>query len=276
MNPGDRIADLVVERLLACGGIAEIYVARSAMLHRSFAVKILSQRFQHRADVRQRMETEARALSQFNTHPGIVRIYAASVDPQFGPYIVMDLLEGRTLREILRARRSLGVPRAVAVAVLIADITDDLHASGIIHRDLKPENIFVIGQPNDDFRIVILDLGCIKAPYSIGTTDHAQVMGTLRYMSPEQLRGERPGSTSDQVALGHMLYEMVVGKHAFDCMGPTLKSPLPAWRRGGNCTGACWPLRRTCVRPRSGRSSLVFWRANPPIGTRACAWPPTP
>jgi serine/threonine protein kinase len=216
LRPGDRIADLLVEGLLARGGIGEVYVAKSEMLHKTFAVKVLSRRYQLRADVRQRMETEARALAEFGNHPGIVKVHAAGVDTRVGPYIVMDLLKGNTLREILAVRGALGIPRALSLAVLIANITDDLHATGIIHRDLKPENVFIVNQPNDEFGLVLLDLGCIKAPYSGRTTDRAHAMGTVRYMSPEQLGGQKAGTISDQVAVGHMLYEMVVGEHAFE------------------------------------------------------------
>jgi serine/threonine protein kinase len=182
-------------------------------------VKILSKRYQARRDVRQRMEVEARALAQFPDHVGVVRVFAAGLDPRVGPFIVMELLEGQTLRDVLFARRSLGVPRALALAALIARITDDLHALGIIHRDLKPENVFIVNRPDQPFRLVILDLGCIKSPFSGKTTDRAHAMGTVRYMSAEQLSGERVGPAADQVAIGHMLYEMIAGEHAFDILG---------------------------------------------------------
>jgi len=125
---GDGITDLVVERLLARGGIGEIYVAKNPVLDKLFALKVLSRRFQKRVDVCERMQAEARALAQFPDHDGIVKVFTAGVDPRFGPYIVMELLKGQTLRSMLNVHGAFGIARAVAIAILIATITDDLHA----------------------------------------------------------------------------------------------------------------------------------------------------
>lgn len=253
LRPGDRIGDLVIERQLARGGIGELYVAKNEVLNKSFAVKVLSLRFRARDDVRLRLLAEARALAEFSDHPGIVQVYTASVDPWVGPYLVMDLLPGGTLRQLLRLNGALGVPRALAMAILIANITEDLHARGIVHRDLKPENVFVVTTKDGDFRIVILDLGCIKAPYTGGTTDRTNAMGTVRYMSAEQLRGEKVGTISDQVALGHMLYEMVVGEHAFEDLKREAGDVGPA-------TEASWQLHGVIHPPPESVCPAPLWQ----------------
>lgn len=217
LEPADKISDLVIDRLLSRGGIGEVYVATNPVLNKKFALKILSKRYQTRADVRKRMEVEARALAEFPNHDGIVKVYAAGVDPKHGPFIVMELLEGNSLGEILQVRGALGVPQALMMAAGLANIAEDFHQAKITHRDLKPHNVFVVpAQGEHPNRLKVLDFGCIKSKDSGKTTDRAHAMGTTRYMSPEHLNGGKITPASDQVALGHMLYEMIVGEHAFE------------------------------------------------------------
>lgn len=96
-----------------------------------------------------------------------------------------------------------------------------------MHRDLKPENVFVVPGPEGAFRLVILDLGCIKAPYSGKTTDQAHAMGTARYMSSEQATGAKVTGQSDQVALGYILYELILGEHPYEELSRNVGGSTP-------------------------------------------------
>lgn len=216
LQPGDRIGDLVVEEFLAKGGICEVYIAANPVLDKRFAVKVLSRAFANREDVAKRLEVEARALAQLADHNGLVKIHTAGRDRVVGPYIVMELLSGTTLRDLLVRLRKLSVVQAVMIAIVLADITADFHVLDIVHRDLKPENIYVMKPEVQRIYLKILDLGCAKTAQSTKTTDQTRLMGTIRYMSPEHLTGKPITHASDQFALGHILYEMVKGEHAFE------------------------------------------------------------
>lgn len=212
--PDERIGDVRVKGLLARGGICEIFLAENDVLGAEVVVKVLSKRFASRLDVAQRLEVEARALAQLRGERGVVQIFTAGRDPRVGPYIVMELLKGKTLRELVNHLGGLTITKAVSIAILIADVMHSLHLVSIVHRDLKPENVYLEVIPGGSFRVVLLDLGCAKTPYSANTTDEKRVMGTVRYMSPEHISKQRVTAKSDIYSLGHMLYEMLLGEHA--------------------------------------------------------------
>ena len=220
LAPGTRLGPYEIVSPLGAGGMGEVYRARDTRLGREVAVKVLPPGFSKDADRLIRFEREARAASALN-HPNILTVH--DVGTQDGaPYVVSELLEGETLRERLSSG-ALSSRRAVDYATQIARGLAAAHEKGIVHRDLKPENLFV----TKDGRVKILDFGLAKltrpetggpttkAPTQTAGTEPGIVMGTVGYMSPEQVRGEAADQISDIFSLGAVLYEMLTGRRAF-------------------------------------------------------------
>ncbi len=221
LTTGSRLGPYEILAPLGAGGMGEVYRASDARLGREVAVKVLPAAFTADADRLRRFEQEARAASALN-HPNILAIY--DVGTQQGvPYVVSELLEGETLRERLAAG-ALPARKGMTYAIQIAEGLAAAHEKGIVHRDLKPENLFVTG----DGRVKILDFGLAKltrpegagrplpeAPTATVGTEPGVVMGTIGYMSPEQVRGQAADHRSDIFAFGAVLYEMLTGKRAF-------------------------------------------------------------
>ncbi|HEY3028159.1 MAG TPA: protein kinase [Pyrinomonadaceae bacterium] len=203
------------------GGMGEVYRARDTQLGRDVAIKVLPAAFSEDADRLRRFEQEAQAAGGLN-HPNILVIYHVG-EHQGAPYIVSELLEGETLRE-RTAGTALSQRKAMDYGLQIAHGLAAAHAKGIVHRDLKPENLFI----TNDGRVKILDFGLAKltgaadgnlsqteVPTRRVDTDPGLVMGTMGYMSPEQLRGKPADHRSDIFSFGAILYEMLSGKRAF-------------------------------------------------------------
>ncbi len=218
LTPGTKLGPYEIIGPLGAGGMGEVYRARDARLDRSVAIKILPAALSTDHDRLHRFEQEARSASALN-HPNIITIHELG---QHGStrYIAMELVEGRTLRDLLVAG-SLPMRKAIEIAAQVADGLTKAHEAGIAHRDLKPENLMV---SNDGF-VKILDFGLAKLTLSDGegsdlatTMFHTQpgvVLGTVGYMSPEQAGGQQQDFRSDQFSFGVVLYEMVTGKRAF-------------------------------------------------------------
>jgi predicted Ser/Thr protein kinase len=217
---GSRIGAYEILSLLGAGGMGEVYRARDAKLGREIAVKVLPAGVSADPGRRQRFEQEARSASALN-HPGIVTIYdIGSADGVI--YIAMELVEGRTLRDLL-AEQPLPIRKLLEIGAQAAEGLAKAHAAGIVHRDLKPENLMIT---KDGF-VKILDFGLAKLaepvseqvsvlPTAIAPpTEPGTVMGTAGYMSPEQASGRPLDFRSDQFSLGAILYEMVTGARAF-------------------------------------------------------------
>jgi serine/threonine protein kinase len=205
--------------LIGAGGMGEVYRARDNRLLRDVALKVLPESFTTDPDRLRRFEQEARAVAALN-HPNIVSVYdvgnAGGVH-----YIVSELLEGETLRQLISPS---GMPprKAIELAVQLAQGLAAAHEQGIVHRDLKPENIFV----NRNGRLKILDFGLAKLRQpqtiaetmdgiTVAATNAGQVLGTVGYMAPEQVRGEAADQRSDIFSFGSILYEMLYGQRAF-------------------------------------------------------------
>jgi Tol biopolymer transport system component len=205
---------------IGAGGMGEVYRAHDTRLDRTVAIKILPASFASDHDRLQRFAQEARSAAALN-HPNILSIFDVG-DDQGTPYVVSELLEGETLRACLQ-KAPIPLRKAINYAVQIAHGLAAAHSKGIIHRDLKPENLFIT---NDD-RVKILDFGLAKVVRQPDetessdartvevATDAGLVMGTVGYMSPEQVRCKPAVPESDIFAFGAILYEMVSGKRAF-------------------------------------------------------------
>lgn len=206
---------------LGSGGMGEVYRARDERLGRFVAIKVLPASFTNDADRLRRFDLEARAVAALN-HPNILAVH--DTGSQDGvQFIVMELLDGKTLREMLN-EGPIPVRKTLALFQQVASGLAAAHDKKIVHRDLKPENIFI----TKDGRVKILDFGLAKqsTPLSAAETltgpalgapqtESGAVMGTVGYMSPEQVRGEATDHRSDVFALGAILYEMLSGKRAF-------------------------------------------------------------
>lgn len=206
--------------LLGAGGMGEVYRAQDARLNRAVAVKILPEHLTDSTEVLRRFEREAKAVAALS-HPNILAIHDFGVEEGVS-YAVMELLEGETLRERL-GREAMKWREAVDIGVAVAEGLAAAHAKGIIHRDLKPENVFLTA----DGQVKILDFGIARVKQVVSpeaetsastlaeTTKPGAVVGTIGYMSPEQLRGEEVEATSDIFSFGSVLYEMVLGERPF-------------------------------------------------------------
>ena len=220
ITPGSRLGSYEILGLVGAGGMGEVYRARDAALGRDVAIKVLPASLSQDADRLRRFKQEAQAAAALN-HPSILTIY--HIGEQNGaPYIVSELLEGESLRQRLQAGQ-LPIRKAVEYGVQVARGLAAAHDKGIVHRDLKPENIFL----TRDGRAKILDFGLAKltrpeegssSSDSLTLTGASQpgfVLGTIGYMSPEQVRGQAAGPASDLFSFGAILYEMLSAKRAF-------------------------------------------------------------
>jgi len=220
---GTSISHYRIQEKIGAGGMGEVYRAHDPRLGRDVAIKVLPGAFAADPDRLRRFEQEARAAAALN-HPNIVAIYDVGTWEYGTPYVVSELLEGETLREALR-KGPLSVRKAIEVSSQIALGLAAAHDKGIIHRDLKPENLWL----TKDGQVKILDFGLAKllpekvvSPdfTTVTETTSTKVMGTLGYMSPEQVRGETLDQRTDIFSLGSVIYEMLSGRRAFQGATP--------------------------------------------------------
>src|ERR1700733_437973 len=220
LTPGTKLGPYQIESLLGAGGMGEVYRARDTRLDRTVAIKILTQGLADTPEVRQRFEREARAVSSLS-HPHICVLY--DVGNQDGiEYLVMEHLEGETLAARI-AKGSLTTAELLRCASQIADALDKAHRQGIVHRDLKPANVMLTktGAKLLDFGLAkdeeILQVDPGSSPtMSRPLTMQGSIVGTIQYMSPEQLEGKPADARSDIFSFGAMLYEMATGRKAFE------------------------------------------------------------
>lgn len=218
---GRAIGHYQIESKLGEGGMGVVYRARDTRLGRSVALKVLPPEFVQDEARKARFMQEARAASAVN-HPAIAQVYDVDESPD-GLFIAMELVEGRTIKALIQANE-LDVLGALEIAHQVAGGLQKAHEAGVVHRDIKPENVIV----TPDGHAKILDFGLAKlveGPTSgeqdasrmetLAKTQAGFVLGTLRYMSPEQARGQAIDQRSDIFALGVVLYEMVTGQLPF-------------------------------------------------------------
>ena len=238
LSAGTRLGPYEILSPLGAGGMGEVYRALDTRLGREVAVKVLPERFAGDTDLARRFEREARAVAALS-HPNILTLFDFGREGE-RLYAVSELLDGETLRTRL-AHTSPGWSKAVEIAVSVADGLSAAHSRGIVHRDLKPENVFV----TTDGRVKILDFGLARwdppsdgstqtsVPTAVAATEPGYVMGTVGYMSPEQVRGATTEPASDIFALGCLLYEAISGRRLFqgktpaETMAAILRDPAP-------------------------------------------------
>lgn len=205
-----------IEREIGTGGMGTVYLATHLGLERPVAVKIIRREFAGDADVADRFLREARTMAKLR-HPNAAMIFDAGNLPDGRHFIVMEFVEGETLSQALAREGRFSATRAVDIATQICDVLEEAHRLGIVHRDLKPSNI-LLGKRG----VCVLDFGVAKVLASSAESTHThastgsgQIVGTPRYMSPEQCLGQRVGARSDLYSLGILLYEMLAGRPPF-------------------------------------------------------------
>ncbi|HZZ50799.1 MAG TPA: Stk1 family PASTA domain-containing Ser/Thr kinase [Pseudonocardia sp.] len=207
--------------LLAVGGMSRVYRGLDTRLDRQVAIKVMDPRLAADPAFRQRFEREARAVARID-HPGVVDVYDQGEDTgnparggeQVEPvvYLVMELVLGGTLRDVLRARGALSVPEALAVLEPVLAGLASAHAQGLAHRDVKPENVLI----SDTGAVKVADFGLVTAAAQANATSTGMIIGTVAYLSPEQVTGQGIDARSDVYAAGVMLYELLTGVPPYD------------------------------------------------------------
>ncbi len=254
LETGVRIASFEVHARIGSGGMGTVYQAHDPRLGRKVAIKVMNDRLENRDDCLQRFAREARSASALN-HPNIITIYEVG-EFDGAPFIAMELVEGRQLRDLL-AHGALPVRKIVNIAAQIADGLAAAHERGIVHRDMKPENVMITG----DGLAKILDFGLARlSPATDPDEDTAELfasernrlIGTTAYMSPEQASGEAIDFRSDQFSFGSVLFEMATGLRAFarGSTAATLEAivnedPVAVQRLNPNIPAPlCWIIER--------------------------------
>jgi serine/threonine protein kinase len=220
MEPGHKLGPYEVIEQAGAGGMGEVYKARDSRLDRVVAIKILPSTISNMTDFRERFEREAKAISSLN-HANICTLY--DIGRENGTdFLVMEYLEGETLANRLN-KGSLPYDELLHIAVQISSALDSAHRQGLIHRDLKPGNIMLTGEGAKlmDFGLAKLQMdngnqGMSTVTRTTPLTGAGTIVGTMQYMSPEQLEGKEADERSDIFAFGAVLYEMSTGKRAFE------------------------------------------------------------
>jgi serine/threonine-protein kinase len=192
------------------GGMAVVYKAKDILLHRNVAIKVLSESLSNDQEFVRRFDREAQAAASLS-HPNIVNVYDVGQDGYIH-YIVMELVEGQTLKQMILERGTLSTAEAGDIAAQICDGLQHAHDNQIVHRDIKPHNILI----GTNGRAKVTDFGIARAASSSTITQTGSVMGSVHYFSPEQARGGQIGSKADIYSLGVVLYEMLTGELPFD------------------------------------------------------------
>jgi serine/threonine-protein kinase len=211
------------------GGMATVYRARDRRLGRDVAVKVIHKHLRENTEVAARFVSEARAVAKLK-HQNIVEVYDVSDEGDPERYLVVELVEGTTLRQLLSERKFVPAEIAAAIALEIGAALEHAHAHGVIHRDIKPENVLVNMRPPSSARegpesaqharIKIADFGIAKLLDAQGVTSTGQVLGSPAHMAPEQIEGGDVDARSDVFGMGVLVYECMVGRLPFDGKNP--------------------------------------------------------
>lgn len=196
------------------GGMALVYKAKCRLLNRFVAVKVLRSEFIHDEEFINKFRRESQAAASLS-HPNIVGIYDVGVEDNIH-YIVMEFVNGKTLKQLIREKGKLSIEESLDIAIKIAEALSHAHENHIVHRDIKPHNILV----TEDGIVKVTDFGIARAATTSTVTNTSNVIGSVHYFSPEQARGGYTDEKSDIYSLGVVMYEMVTGKVPFQGDSP--------------------------------------------------------
>lgn len=214
--------------LLGSGGMGHVYLARDEVLGRDVALKVLKEPYTDDEEFVERFRREARNAAALS-HPNIVPVYDGGKAEDGTPYIAMEYMAGGTLGESIEREGRLDAREAAAIAIQIAQALREAHRRGVVHRDVKPHNIFLAEYPASSSAapdgissgaVKVGDFGIARATEATTMTDSSLMLGTPRYLSPEQAKGEPVGPRSDLYSLGVVLYQMLTGRVPFDDEDP--------------------------------------------------------
>ncbi|MGH7297202.1 MAG: protein kinase domain-containing protein, partial [Polyangiaceae bacterium] len=210
----------LIEDVIGEGGMATVYRARHKLVDRACAVKVMNPALASDPTTRERFRREAKS-AQTLAHPNVIEIFDQGETPEGTTYIVMELLDGKTLADLTEAG-AVPLPRALPIMIQIARGIARAHDLGVVHRDLKPENIFIVRRQIDGTDIVkILDFGIAKSRGDSRLTNAGELFGTPQYLAPERITGGEAGPSVDLYALGVIFFEMATGKLPFEANDPT-------------------------------------------------------
>ncbi len=199
----------LLECKIASGGTSTVYRGRDTRLDRLVAVKVIDARYAGDEQFLTRFQLEARTIARLS-NPGLVAVYDQGMDAR-QPFLVMELIEGGTLRELLAERGPMPPHAAAAVLRPVLGGLAAAHRAGLVHRDVKPENVLI----SDDGTVKIADFGLVRAVAAAGITSTSVILGTAAYLSPEQVRDGYADPRSDVYAVGIMTYELLTGRTPF-------------------------------------------------------------
>ena len=235
---GELIGNYEVKALLGAGGMGQVYLAENPRIGREVAIKVLSQQMAADESFLDRFQVEARAVTRID-HPNVIDIYDFGSLEDGRLYYVMELLRGQELKAVISAHGAMSAAEVLPFVAQICAALQAAHAQGVVHRDLKPENIFVLDR--EPLRVKVLDFGIAKmleAGESSTATNTGVIMGTPRYISPEQAAGQpdQISPRTDLYSLGVILYQLLCGEVPFQEEMPVLmlarhlKDPPPPLR----------------------------------------------
>jgi eukaryotic-like serine/threonine-protein kinase len=207
----------VLEQRLASGGSAEVWRGRDTVLERPVAVKVLHRHLLADPATRARLILEARAAASLS-HPGIVAVYDVAIDEEASAAVILELVEGESLADRLKREGALPPRAAVRIAAEVAEALAHAHGRGVVHRDVKAANVLL--GVNGEARLADFGIARLLEDEAQRLTDTGTIAGTLRYLAPEQLRGEPAGPPADVYALGVLLTEMVSGQPPYQVSSP--------------------------------------------------------
>ena len=197
-------------RKIGDGGMAFVYQAKDKLLNRIVAVKVLRPEFVDDKDFLAKFKREAEAVANI-THPNIVNVYDVGQEEKVH-YIVMEYVDGKNLKEIIKDEGVLDEYTALDITKQIAQALSAAHKKGVIHRDIKPHNILI---SNEGRQVKVADFGIAKAVSNSTITNIGSIIGSVHYFSPEQAKGQPVSNNADLYSLGIVLYEMLVGRVPF-------------------------------------------------------------
>ena len=215
--PGSLAERYVLEQPLASGGSAEVWRGRDTLLERPVAVKVLHRHLLADPTTRARLIQEARAAASLS-HPGIVAVYDVAIDEEASAAVILELVEGESLADRLKREGALPPRAAVRIAAEVAEALAHAHERGVVHRDVKAANV-LLGL-DGEARLADFGIARLLEDEAQRLTDTGTIAGTLRYLAPEQLRGEPAGPPADVYAVGVLLTEMVSGQPPYQVSSP--------------------------------------------------------